>query len=70
MEKVIEKEGYYYRDENGIKISDMIEALSEIEKEEGNLYVRTLNDGILKAFEFVEIVSTQDGKKKCVVLSV
>lgn len=70
MEKVIEKEGYYYRDENGIKISDMIEALSEIEKEEGNLYVRTLNDGILKAFEFVEVVSTQDGKKKCVVLSV
>jgi len=70
MEKVIEKEGHYYRDENGIKISDMIEALSEIEKEEGNLYVRTLNDGILKAFEFVEVVSTQDGKKKCVVLSV
>lgn len=48
----------------------MIEALSEIEKEEGNLYVRTWNDGIPKTFEFIEVISTQDGKKKCVILSV
>lgn len=60
----------YYTEENGVRISDMIEALSEIEKEEGNLYVRTWNDGILKTFEFVEVVTSQDGKKKCVVLSV
>lgn len=70
MEKVIEKDGHYYRDEDGIKISDMIEALSEIEKEEGNLYVRTCSDGIPKTFEFIEVMSTWDGKKKCVVLSV
>ena len=69
MEKIIEKDGYYYRDEYGIKISDMIDALSKIEKEEGNLYVRTWSDGIPKTFEFIEVMSTVDGKKKCVVLS-
>ena len=68
--KVIEKDSYYYREEEGMRISDMIEALSEIEKEEGNLYVRTWSDGILKTFEFVEVVTSRDGKKKCVVLSV
>jgi hypothetical protein len=70
MEKVIEEDHYYYRNEDGVRISDMIEALSEIEKEEGNLYVRTFNDGIPKGFEFIEVMSTWDGKKKCVVLSV
>ena len=67
MEKIDKN---YYTEENGVRISDMIEALSEIEKEEGNLYVRTWNDGILKTFEFVEVITSQDGKKKCVVLSV
>ena len=70
MEKVTEKDRYYYRNEEGVRISDMIEALSEIEKEEGNLYVRNWNDGILKTLEFIEVVTSRDGKKKCVVLSV
>lgn len=70
MEKVTEKDRYYYRKEDGVRISDMIDALSKIEKEEGNLYVRTWSDGILKTFEFIEVISTRDGKKKCVVLSV
>lgn len=70
MEKVTEKDRYYYRNEDGVRISDMIEALSEIEKEEGNLYVRNWNDGILKTLEFIEVVTSRDGKKKCVVLSV
>ena len=70
MEKVTEKDYYYYRNEDGVRISDMIEALSEIEKEEGNLYVRNWNDGILKTLEFIEVVTSRDGKKKCVVLSV
>lgn len=70
MEKVTEKDHYYYRNEDGVRISDMIEALSEIEKEEGNLYVRNWNDGILKTLEFIEVVTSRDGKKKCVVLSV
>lgn len=69
MEKIIEKDSYYYRNEDGVKISDMIDALSKIEKEEGNLYVRTWSDGIPKTFEFIEVMSTVDGKKKCVVLS-
>lgn len=67
MEKIDKN---YYTHSNGIRISDMIEALSEIEKEEGNLYVRTWSDGIPKTFEFIEVISTQDGKKKCVILSV
>ena len=70
MEKVTEEDRYYYRNEDGMRVSDMIEALSEIEKEEGNLYVRTWDDGILKTFEFIEVMSTRDGKRKCVVLSV
>lgn len=70
MEKVTEKEYYYYKRDSGTRISDMIEALSKIEKEEGNLYVRTWSDGIIKTFEFVEVVTSQDGKKKCVILSV
>lgn len=70
MEKIIEKDTYYYRNEYGVRISDMIEALSEIEKEEGNLYVRAWSDGILKTLEFIEIMNSVDGKKKCVVLSV
>lgn len=70
MEKVTEKDRYYYRNKNGVRISDMIDALSKIEKEEGNLYVRTWSGGIPKTFEFIEVVSTWDGKKKCVILSV
>ena len=69
MEKIIEKDSYYYRNEDGVKISDMIDALSKIEKEEGNLYVRTWSDGIPKTFEFIEVMSKVKGKKKCVVLS-
>lgn len=70
MEKVAEKESYYYREEKGMRISDVIEALLEIEKEEGNLYVRAWSDGLPKTLEFIEIMNSVDGKKKCVVLSI
>lgn len=71
MTKIIDKYGYYYGNEgNAIKISDMIDVLQQIRNDEGEIYVRTWSDGILKAFEFVEVRSTVDGSETAVVLSV
>lgn len=63
-------EEYYHDYGDALKISDIIEALTKIKEQYGEIYVRKWNDGILKAISFVEVKTTiNDPKETAAVLS-
>lgn len=66
MEKSIDSFGeeYYHNLEDPLSISDIIEALTEIQSKYGNIKVWDWNDGILKTIKCVEIRKKQLSETK------